>query len=101
MSKSSSFKREPQQRTFGWALAMCCIRKQDDELGDPRGHVDPHHSEGICICSSCLANGTVGMSRRGAPVLVEGGLRLLFPVAGLTHDNMFRLCVLQKIRDLI
>jgi len=35
------------------------------------------------------------MSRRGAPVLVDGRLRLVFSVAGLTHDNMFRLYVLQ------
>ena len=42
------------------------------------------------------------MSRRGAPVLVEGGLRFVFPIAGLTCDDMFRLYVLQKkARDLI
>jgi hypothetical protein len=36
------------------------------------------------------------MRRRGAPVLVEGGLRFVFPIAGLTYDDMFRLYVLQK-----
>jgi hypothetical protein len=41
------------------------------------------------------------MSRRGAPVLVEGGLRFVFPVARLTYDDVFRLYVLQKIQDLI
>ena len=35
------------------------------------------------------------MSRRRAPVLVDGGLRLVLSVAGMTHDNMFRLYVLQ------
>jgi hypothetical protein len=55
----------------------------------------PHHGEGTRICGSYLTNGTVGMSRRSAPVLVESRLRFVFSIAGLTYDDMFRLYVLQ------
>ncbi len=62
--------------------------------------VGPHRSEGIRICDPCIANGTVGMSIRSAPVLVEGGLRFVFSTAGLTYDDVFCLYMLQKIRVL-
>jgi hypothetical protein len=37
------------------------------------------------------------MRSRGAPVLVNGGLRLVFSVAGLAYDNVFCFYVLWGI----
>jgi hypothetical protein len=68
------------------------LRSQKKIVSDEESHL----GESVCIGGACLADGTIGMRGRSAPVLVESGLGFVFSVARLTYNDVFCFYVLQK-----